>query len=183
MEKKIVAIDNGHGGDDPGSVNKNLDLNEKDVVHDIGYNMVKPILEHWGYSVFMVRDKDVFVELRDRVELIDRSGADISISIHNNAFHDPSAHGSEVYHYPGSTGEYLAKKVQENFVEKLGVADRGIKPTKSLALVEGPDAPAILCEPSFISNPEEGKNLSSKWYRFLIAYSICDGVREYFEKY
>ncbi len=80
---KVIMIDAGHGGKDPGAVGyKNY--REKVVVLQLS-NQLKSILNSRGYKVYMSRDKDVFIKLRHRTEYANEHNADIFISIHANA--------------------------------------------------------------------------------------------------
>jgi N-acetylmuramoyl-L-alanine amidase len=95
---KIIVIDAGHGGKDPGATGyKNY--HEKDVVLKIAQNL-KKILRSRGYKVYMTRDSDVFIKLRNRTKFANNRHADLFISIHANAVRKKDAsnvHGIESY--------------------------------------------------------------------------------------
>ena len=93
----IVAIDAGHGGKDPGRPNKS-GIKEKDIVLKIALDLGKK-LENSGNEVIYTRDKDIFLTLRQRAKIANDVDADLFISIHCNAFHDSSVHGSETFVY------------------------------------------------------------------------------------
>jgi N-acetylmuramoyl-L-alanine amidase len=80
---KVIVIDPGHGGKDPGAVGYKR-YREKIVVYKIGRHL-KKILEKRGYKVYMTRDKDKFVKLSSRTAFANEKEADIFISIHANA--------------------------------------------------------------------------------------------------
>ena len=95
---KIIVIDAGHGGKDPGAVGYKH-YREKVVVFQIASKLRK-ILKARGYKVYMTRDKDKFVKLSNRTKFANRKGADIFISIHANAVSKKNAkraHGIECY--------------------------------------------------------------------------------------
>jgi len=95
---KIIVIDPGHGGKDPGAVGYKR-YREKMVVLQIGKEL-RRILSSRGYKVYMTRDRDNFVRLRNRTRFANRKNADLFISIHANAVAHKSAkkvHGIECY--------------------------------------------------------------------------------------
>jgi N-acetylmuramoyl-L-alanine amidase len=95
---KIIVIDAGHGGKDPGAVGYR-NYREKVVVHKISQEL-KKILRSRGYKVHMTRDKDKFVKLSRRTAYANKKKADIFVSIHANAVGRKNAkkvHGIECY--------------------------------------------------------------------------------------
>ncbi|MEO0573868.1 MAG: N-acetylmuramoyl-L-alanine amidase [Pseudomonadota bacterium] len=92
----IIAIDPGHGGRDPGAIGKNK-TREKDVVLAIGRKLAARINAEPGLKALLVRDRDVLIPLRDRMEAARRANADLFISIHADAVDDRRARGSSVY--------------------------------------------------------------------------------------
>jgi N-acetylmuramoyl-L-alanine amidase len=92
----VVAIDPGHGGEDPGAIGP-TGLKEKDVVLSIGRQLRDRINATAGMRAFMTRDGDYFVPLGDRVRRARRVQADLLVSIHADAFFTPQARGASVY--------------------------------------------------------------------------------------
>lgn len=92
----IVAIDAGHGGEDPGAIGPGRVM-EKHVVLAIAKELQKLLQNEAGYKVHMVRSTDYYLTLRQRVDSAIKAQADFFISIHADAFHRPSAHGSSVF--------------------------------------------------------------------------------------
>ncbi len=92
----IVAIDPGHGGEDPGAIGP-TGLYEKDVVLSIAQKMRDRINATPGMRAMLTRDGDYFVPLYDRVRKARRVGADLFISIHADAFMNPQAKGASVF--------------------------------------------------------------------------------------
>lgn len=88
-KQKIIVIDPGHGGKDSGAIGyKNYF--EKNLVLDVAQN-VKNMLVNRGYKVYMTRDNDTFIELKERTAMANRKDADLFISIHANAVSSSSA--------------------------------------------------------------------------------------------
>ncbi|MDD4914183.1 MAG: N-acetylmuramoyl-L-alanine amidase [Methylococcales bacterium] len=92
----IVAIDAGHGGKDTGAQGLNGTL-EKDVVFAIARHLENLVNNQPGMRAVMIRNGDYFVHLNERVRIAQAAKADLFISIHADAFNDPSAHGASVY--------------------------------------------------------------------------------------
>ncbi len=97
--KKVIVLDPGHGGHDPGNLGgvKVNGISEKNVTISASKN-IKKILEASGrYKVIMTRDRDIFLKLRERSLVAHRNNADLFISIHADAFTSPSVRGATIY--------------------------------------------------------------------------------------
>lgn len=92
----VVAIDAGHGGKDVGAQGSN-GTQEKDVVLAIAKRLESHINQQPGMKAVMIRNGDNFVKLRERALIAQKAKADLFVSIHADAFEDPSAHGASVY--------------------------------------------------------------------------------------
>lgn len=118
----IIAIDAGHGGEDPGAVGP-AGTYEKDVTLEIARRLAERIEEAPGYKPVMTRDGDYFLSLRKRMERARDAQADMFISVHADAFKNPRARGASVYvlSQQGASGEaarWLAE--QENAADLVG---------------------------------------------------------------
>ncbi|MGI4858795.1 MAG: N-acetylmuramoyl-L-alanine amidase [Janthinobacterium lividum] len=91
-----IAIDPGHGGEDPGATGM-TGMHEKHVVLDIGSKLREKIDAEPNMRAMMTRDDDFFVPLNVRVQKARRVGADLFVSIHADAFTTPEARGSSVF--------------------------------------------------------------------------------------
>jgi N-acetylmuramoyl-L-alanine amidase len=96
MRPLIVAIDPGHGGQDPGAIGLN-GRREKDVTLAIGRELARQINATPGLKAYMTRDNDVFIPLPRRAQLARAAKADIFVSIHADAAENRTANGSSVY--------------------------------------------------------------------------------------
>jgi N-acetylmuramoyl-L-alanine amidase len=92
----IVALDPGHGGEDPGAIGP-TGLREKDVVLDVALRLRRLLNAQPNMRVMMTRDGDFFVPLHERVRKAQRVQADLFVSIHADAFIRPTARGASVY--------------------------------------------------------------------------------------
>lgn len=92
----IIAIDAGHGGEDPGAIGHN-GTREKDVVMAIARKLQRMISKQRGMRPVMIRTSDYYIGLRKRVAIARENKADMFISIHADAFHNKSASGASVF--------------------------------------------------------------------------------------
>jgi len=92
----VIAIDAGHGGDDPGAIGRRK-TREKDVVLAIAKRLAQLVEQEPGMRPVLIREGDYYIGLRKRIEKARRNKADLFISIHADAFKDHRAHGSSVY--------------------------------------------------------------------------------------
>ncbi len=118
----IIAIDAGHGGEDPGAIGPKK-LREKDVVLAIAKQMAKEVNATPGYTAKLIRDGDYYIPLKERRNKARDLRADLFVSIHADAFHNPKARGASVFALSrhGATSEtarFLASK--ENDADLIG---------------------------------------------------------------
>ncbi|MBL8302687.1 MAG: N-acetylmuramoyl-L-alanine amidase, partial [Ideonella sp.] len=92
----IVALDPGHGGEDPGAIGP-TGLREKDVVLSVALQLRERINAMPNMRAMLTRDEDFFVPLQERVRKARRVQADLFVSIHADAFFTPQARGASVY--------------------------------------------------------------------------------------
>ena len=96
LRDAVVAIDAGHGGEDPGAVTRSK-IQEKDVVLAIARELARRVDRTRGMKAVLIRDGDYYVGLRRRMEIARRHDADLFLSIHADSFRDPRVSGSSVY--------------------------------------------------------------------------------------
>ncbi|MGB3290773.1 MAG: N-acetylmuramoyl-L-alanine amidase [Burkholderiaceae bacterium] len=123
----LVALDPGHGGEDPGAIGSN-GTREKDIVLSIARRLKKLIDSQPNMRAYLTRDNDYFVPLQVRVQKARRVKADLFISIHADAWIKPSARGSSVFALSqhGATSaaaRWMAKR--ENDADLIGGVDLG----------------------------------------------------------
>lgn len=93
----VVAIDAGHGGEDPGAIGRYLRLREKDVVLSVSKKLEALINAQKGMRAYLIRSGDYYVGLRKRMELAREQGADLFVSVHADSFKDSKATGASVF--------------------------------------------------------------------------------------
>ncbi len=120
----IVAIDAGHGGEDPGAIGARR-IREKDVVYAIATALARLLEKEPGFKPVMIREGDYFMALRERPAKAREANADLMLSIHADAFRLKSAHGASVYTLSerGSSSTFAAELAErENRADRIGGA-------------------------------------------------------------
>ncbi|MFX4261053.1 N-acetylmuramoyl-L-alanine amidase family protein [Pelotomaculum propionicicum] len=177
-----VVIDPGHGGEDPGAVGPG-GVQEKSVNLAVAKriaSLLSPVAE-----VRLTRTEEEALGTDDRSDLYGRAAlanewvADCFVSIHCNGAADPSAHGTETYHYPDSgQGRELAQAIHSRLIPDLGLTDRGVKQA-NFKVLRQTDCPACLVELAFISNPEEERLLENRDFQETAAQAVAAGIADF----
>ena len=182
-KKKIIMLDAGHGGSDPGAIGT-LDgeiINEKDLTLSIT-KKVKAILDSYGYTTAMTRTGDTLPSLAERPQMANDKDCAMFVSVHINSATNPDAYGTEVYYSDENNGqEYnmisqeLAENVLETMLKYMGSYDRGVR-MANWAVTRRSNMPAILIEVGFISNESELRKMNSSSYQDKVAKGIAEGI-------
>lgn len=138
---KIVVMDPGHGGEDPGAVGPTKTM-EKDIVLRVGTQVVQLLNQGKGIRAFLTRKGDYFIPLHTRVKIAREYRADLLISLHTDGSFNPGAKGSSVYCLSLSGATDQAAKIladKENMSDILG----GAVPTLA-SLSKNPEVNQIL---------------------------------------
>ncbi|MCK4259716.1 MAG: N-acetylmuramoyl-L-alanine amidase [Halanaerobiales bacterium] len=175
-----IYVDPGHGGSDAGAVGP-TGLRESDVNLRVGTVLKNCLIEYGGATVRMSRTTDVYLSLSGRTSDANAWGANRFISLHHNAYSDPSVNGTETYCYTyGSSNSFdLRDKVQAQLLTWGGLTNRGAK-TASFYVIKYTNMPAILTEASFISNPSEEARLRDANYTWRQGYYIYKGICDHY---
>ncbi|MEI4769576.1 SH3 domain-containing protein [Psychrobacillus sp. FJAT-51614] len=180
--KKII-IDAGHGAKDPGAVGPNK-TKEKDVTLSTA-KALKAELEAAGAEVVLTRSTDVFLELKERTDIANKSDYDAFISIHADAFTSTSKGTTTYYNasvnFNGPKSYTLAKSVQSDLVKAIGTYNRGVK-SQSFYVNRMNELPSVLVELAFISNPTEEAQLKTAKFQKNAAIGIRKGLENYFQQ-
>jgi len=177
---RFIAVDAGHGGNDPGAVNQQVGVYEKTVTLAIAQKL-KKVLEDRGHRVRMTRSDDTFVELNRRAEIANNAGTEIFVSIHCNSADTSTATGIETYHHANSTnGRLLATKIHEKIIAAFSShKNRGVK-TANFVVLRETQMPACLIETEFISNNQQAQFLKDPNNQQKITTAVADGIAAYF---
>jgi len=189
-EPKIIVIDPGHGGYDPGAIHGSI--LEKDINLSISQKL-KKYLEDAGAKVILTRSGDYNYaikglhgleakryDLKKRVEMAQQEKANILITLHVNSVRKVTYQGAETFYHPISQeGKTLALAIQE---ELLSIPDMKKREAKmSLCyMLRCSKMPSVLVEVGYLSNPMERKLLLENKYRDLLAEKIAAGVIRHF---
>ncbi|MBT0939965.1 GBS Bsp-like repeat-containing protein [Streptococcus salivarius] len=195
---KIVYLDAGHGGYDPGA--SYFGISEKSLTLAI-QSRVKAKLEAEGYQVVTTRTSDTYVDLTDRSRAANASESDIFVSIHINASGSSAAQGIETYYYQPyaeypsrinatyhanptrlSMSDTLANAIQSSLINATGAQNQGVK-RQTFAVLRETTAPAVLLELGFLSNPQEAARLNTSAYQETLANAIVAGIKRYYSIY
>ena len=174
-----ICIDPGHSGPaEPGACCEGF--TEAAVNVQVALVLAK-LLEKNGHKVVLTRQDDIEDDsLKWRADVAYKYRTHIFISLHCNSFKDPSANGSETWHFTGSAeGEKLARCIQTALVSHCQTADRGVKDNSEWTVLRDTVCPAVLVEMAFISNPKERELLTDTMLQRQFAVAIAQGIEQY----
>lgn len=175
LKNKLIVIDPGHGGSDPGAVVGNV--KEKDLNLDIALKL-KTLLEANGAKVFMTREDDTFVNLYARAEMANKLNADLFISIHHNAA-TSNATGTETLYYPDPEKKLFAQALQRAVVSYTGFHNRGIIERPGIVVTRETKMPSALVEVGFLTNPNDLAHIMTDEFKQKVAQGILQGIVDY----
>lgn len=203
VTNRVIVVDPGHGGNNPGTVSTLDGRLEKEFTLDWALRL-KPLLETNGWTVFLTRTNDSTVTNADRVVFADAHHADLYVSLHFNATgdRDPYTGGIETYSltptglpstltrnyadpwyavYPGNQFDVpnlqLAVLIQNALVQATRLEDRGAGRARFMTVLQGQHCPAILVEAGYLSNPRDAKLIESPDYRQKLAETIANTLK------
>ena len=186
---KVIYVDPGHGGLDPGTVYK--DIYEKDINLEI-CKKLQIILEEEGAIVYLTRYGDYDLsksytgsrkksDLNNRAKIINDSKADLYISIHLNSISSSAWSGAQVFYDDVNEKNYdFAILMQEQLKEDLKTT-REVKEISTMLMNRKITIPGILIEAGFLSNPNDRYLLQKSTYQYKIVESIKNGIIKYFK--
>ncbi|ABW19753.1 N-acetylmuramoyl-L-alanine amidase family protein [Alkaliphilus oremlandii] len=197
--KKTITVDPGHGGIDGGS--SSFGLLEKDVNLQISLKLRKTLVNK-GIHVVLTRDSDVSLEsksdlnssryrrdLHARKTIIDQSNSAAFVSVHMDAYKNSNARGIKIFYYETSNE---SKQLAQSICDKVNkmVFNEFLKTTEVKAelgtgdyyLLRTAQAPGVIVETGFITNPTDNSLIQREDYQNIIAKAIADGIEEYLFK-
>ena len=190
LTNKIIYIDPGHGGLDPGSIYK--DTYEKDINLKICLKLKKN-LETMGATVYLTRYDDYDLstpntgsrkksDLNNRVRLMNDSNADMYISIHLNATNSKKWYGAQVFYDDvNPENKKIAQIMQEELKNNLNT-NREIDEISKMLLNRKVTIPGVLIEVGFLSNDNERYLLKKDDYQEKVSKIIVNGILKYYKK-
>lgn len=191
-----ILIDPGHGGIDQGA-SGNLKIGEAPINLDISEKLMR-FLEGSGFEVEMTRYDDTGLysgisetirskkneDLKNRVNAINNSNADLVISIHLNAFTQEQYHGAHVFYQKNNLqGKTAAYILQDSLKTILDPSNERVPQAKTeIKIMDDTKNTVILIECGFLSNSAEEQKLVSDEYQEKTAWAIYAGVMKYFNE-
>lgn len=184
---RIICIDAGHGGFDPGATYK--DLKEAEINLEYA-NLLKKELEKVGANVYLIRQGDYDLstsnfnhkrsDMLNRIRIIESISPDIFISIHLNADSVNTWYGSQTfYNSINDKNKLLAEMIQKE-LKKGTNTKRNIKKDTNIFLLKNTNIPGVLVELGFITNAVDRTNLGSKDYQQKLTKLLVNGIKNYF---
>lgn len=157
--------------------------------------LLKAKLEEKGYTVVLTREADQGLyddsaqnkkaqDMQRRIALIDETAPALTVSIHQNSYHDPVVKGPQVFYYETSSeGKELAADLQESLNTTLEVErPREIKGNTSYYLLKRSKGVLVIAECGFLTNPDEAALLQTGDYQKKVASALADGIFTYLQK-
>lgn len=185
---KLIVIDAGHGGKDPGTRGRVSKVNEKDLNLVVAFKL-QQILEDLGFRTVLTRDKDEYIGLYERADIANATNGDAFVSIHFNAHSNSDIGGVETIYCPAyesnvKTGDNypFAETLHNEVLKALNKVDRGIDRRPEIVVTRETKMVAALMELGFISNPEEERQVLTYEYLENSAQGIANGIVKYFSE-
>jgi N-acetylmuramoyl-L-alanine amidase len=187
--KYTVVIDAGHGGIDGGSVGKISGVTESSLNLDYALNLASQF-NKMGINCVLTRKNENGLydssvknlkksDMKKRKEIIDKSGADLVISIHMDSFSLSSTNGAQAFYKKGSeSGKIFVEIIQKQLSCNFENAEKSQR-VGGYYIVNCTDIPAVLVECGFLSNQEEEALLQDKEYQNKMCYSILCGALDF----
>lgn len=182
---KVVVIDAGHGGRAPGATKQGI--NEKDI--DLAILLqLQEIFEESdeNIGVYYTRTDDSNPTFDQRVQLANKSNADLFISIHNNSTASGRMSGIQgtqvMYSESSEASQRFAQICLEEVTSELGSKNKGLVKGDSIYIIRTSEVPVALIEVGFMTNQEELDLLRSEEYQRQAAQGIYDAIMRAFEE-
>lgn len=189
-ESRVVVIDAGHGGSDPGKIG--VDGTQEKVLNLAMAHKLKLLLEQQDIQVIMTRETDDGLydanasnkksqDMKRRCELINEVQPACVISIHQNSYHEEAINGAQVFYYGNSSeSERLAKLIQEELVSFVDPENhRKAKANETYYLLKKTQVPVVIVECGFLSNWEESKKLQDENYQDELMWAVSMGTQQF----
>ena len=171
-----ILIDPGHGGSDPGCTYGD-GLVEKELNLDVARQLAR-LLKAAGAAVALTRAADVEASGVQRCARARQFQADLAVSLHHNAFPDPSLQGAEAYFYRRDESRRLAAALAGAVARGLGIPHRGVREA-NVGVLRCMPCPAALVEAAFVSEPRLARAFAHPWTRAREAMALMEGIRTF----
>lgn len=178
LHSAVIVLDPGHGGTDTGEVAGSL--SEAAACWQLAIRVAEKLAVA-GATTRLTRTETEGPDASERARRANRFHGDLFLSLHLNAHAETSAEGSSTYYFGSSrAGETLADMIQ---VELLTLGLKNCRThARSYTVLKETRMPAVLVEPSFITNPTDARNLEDPSFVGSVADAIARGVVRYFDE-
>ena len=177
LKGKVIVVDPGHGGDDPGAMGP-AGIWEKELNLKIAF-MLADYLEEKGAKVYMTRKTDTRNSLKQIVSFANGLNADAYVAVHLNSIDNSKISGTETYYYKYKDKK-LANIMHQEITKGLQLKNNGLKKAR-LYVLRHSNMPTVLVEPAYVSNPQEAKLLARPETRQQIADALYRGLIRYLQ--
>ena len=189
-----ICLDPGHGGQGhvPDYKRGPTGVREAEVNLRVAFHL-REMLQQIGATVIMTRDDDSYVSLPMRSQIANENGADFFISLHHNGIDNPKVNYTSTWYHGDADDSRqsldLARYIQQGVSDALqlptspasGLYSDKLITASGFGVLRLTECPAVLCEASFLSNPEEEARLTEKDYLRKEAYGYLLGIARYVE--
>jgi len=183
---KLIVIDAGHGGKDPGATSPITKTKEKDLNLKVALKLDQK-LRDLGFRTILTRSTDEYIDLYERAEIANRNNADAFISIHFNSHSSSSVSGIQTLYCPAFDSKVkegdqypFAEAIHDALLSGLDRNDKGIVKRPELVVIRETKMVAALVELGFLTNAEEAKLIDTDSYHEKAAEAIANGIVNYF---
>lgn len=189
-KEKVIVIDAGHGGADPGMVgiggleekgiNLAVSMKLKESLEDQGFTVVMTRTEDQGLYQEGARNKKV-QDMQNRIEIMEKAKPLLAVSVHQNSYTEESVKGPQVFYYESSAeGQKLAVSIQNALNTELSVErPRKEKGNTSYFLLKKSPCVLNIVECGFLTNEKEAELLQTEEYQQKIVEAVTKGIVQY----
>ncbi|EOD00472.1 N-acetylmuramoyl-L-alanine amidase family protein [Caldisalinibacter kiritimatiensis] len=188
FKDKLIIIDAGHGGKDPGATAPTFKVLEKELNLRVAKELNER-LKAAGFKTLMIRETDKYIGLYERADIANESNGDLFISIHFNAHPNQDIKGIQTFYCPSYESTVksednfpVANAIHQEVLKALNANDMGIRRRPELVVVRETKMVAALVELGFLTNPEEEKKILTEEYQEKAVEGMLNGIIRYFEE-
>lgn len=185
LNRGLVIIDPGHGGEDRGTKSRTGPPISEKSMNLVTAKFLAEALHNRGFRTLLTRHDDTFIPLVERAEFANERRPLLFVSIHFNAASSTEAQGIEVFYFKPKestqrtqASKKLATAILASLIAETGAPSRGVK-QGDYAVIRETKMPAVLVEGGFLTNEEELQKLKHPQYLKKIAEGIAKGIHYY----
>lgn len=182
LKGALIVLDPGHGGSDTGAIGLQGDLNTEKTINLSIASYLKALLESYGATVYMTREGDNSLSLKDRLLFSKASRPDLFLSLHADSTLENidlnNVKGFSAF-YKDPVAKELADTIQNTVIQNLNRNNRKVK-NNNFYVLRGTWTPSVLIETGFVTNPVEYEWMMNSDEQKLFSHVIAESIIEYF---